>query len=417
MGSTVGQLLTEMAELWGSRQIGMIKFAQGQRLFTANYRVMRTTLLFLITFFLSVYASNGQGRRKDRSIMKDTLDGKLDFSRYMVDAKGFLPIPLVITEPALGSFGFVIAPVFLTPKKNVPKNFGYVAPDITAGFGMYTANGSWALGGARIGSIPTKGIKYRFGAVYANVNLSFYRTLSNGSEVETEFNMKTLPVFGSISKKITRNGLYLGVQYALAKVDAKPIVNGDIPEFITPKELESKVGTLGTFLDWDKRNSIFTPDKGLRTQLLFTVNDNWTASDYDYQKLGFLMNWFAPLKPGWVSGLRLEWEQVFGDVPFFLMPGLVMRGIPFARYQGEAILTAETEQRFDINTRWSIVGFLGYGRTFSNSNFIQPEQIVSGGAGFRYLLARSFRLRTGIDVAAGPDSWGWYIVFGHNWNR
>jgi hypothetical protein len=186
-----------MAELWGSRQIGMIKFAQGQRLFTANYRVMRTTLLFLITFFLSVYTANGQVRRKDRSIMKDTLDGKLDFSRYMVDAKGFLPIPLVITEPALGSFGFVIAPVFLTPKKNVPKNFGYVAPDITAGFGMYTANGSWALGGARIGSIPTKGIKYRFGAAYANVNLSFYRTLSNGSEVETEFNMKTLPVFGA----------------------------------------------------------------------------------------------------------------------------------------------------------------------------------------------------------------------------
>ncbi|MFN7689154.1 MAG: hypothetical protein ACK5OP_15605 [Sphingobacteriales bacterium] len=82
---------------------------------------MRTTLLFLITFFLSVYTANGQVRRKDRSIMKDTLDGKLDFSRYMVDAKGFLPIPLVITEPALGSFGFVIAPVFLTPKKMYPR--------------------------------------------------------------------------------------------------------------------------------------------------------------------------------------------------------------------------------------------------------------------------------------------------------
>jgi hypothetical protein len=359
----------------------------------------------------------GQGKKKDRSLMKDTLDGKLDVSRYMIDAKGFLPVPFVVTEPALGNLGLAIAPLFLTPKENVPKDAGYVAPDVTAGLAMYTANGSWVLGVGRMGSIPKKGIKYRLGGGYANVNLNFYRTLPNEKEAKIEFNMQSLPVFGSISKKITRNGIYLGIQYSFAQVNIKPIISGDIPEFVKPKELDSKIGTLGSFVDWDTRNSIFTPDKGLRSQLLFTLNDSWTGSDYSYQKLGLLMNWFVPLQRNWVSGLRFEWQKVYGDVPFFLLPGLTMRGIPVARYQGDAVLMAETEQRYDINTRWSIVGFAGYGKTFSNSNYVEPKNIVSGGAGFRYLLARAFKLRTGIDVAVGPDSWGWYIVFGHNWNR
>jgi hypothetical protein len=43
--------------------------------------------------------------------------------------------------------------------------------------------------------------------------------------------------------------------------------------------------------------------------------------------------------------------------------------------------------------------------------------VYSVGGGFRYLIARQFGLRTGIDVAKGTDSWGWYIVLGHNWNR
>ena len=37
--------------------------------------------------------------------LKDSVDGKLDLSDYIIDANGFIPIPLIITEPALGGFG------------------------------------------------------------------------------------------------------------------------------------------------------------------------------------------------------------------------------------------------------------------------------------------------------------------------
>src|SRR4051794_10860437 len=79
-----------------------------------------------------------------KSILKDTLDGNLDFSRFLIeDPSGFIPVPFIITEPALGGFGLAVVPMFLTPKKRPPGFKGYMPPDITAGFGLYTTNKSW----------------------------------------------------------------------------------------------------------------------------------------------------------------------------------------------------------------------------------------------------------------------------------
>jgi hypothetical protein len=95
-----------------------------------------------------------------------------------------------------------------------------------------------------------------------------------------------------------------------------------------------------------------------------------------------------------------------------------MRGIPMMRYQGQATVLFETEQRFDVTRRWSVVGFVGTGRTFSDQEFMKDDNWhTAGGVGFRYLLARLFNLRMGIDIAAGPDQFAYYIVFGHYWNR
>jgi hypothetical protein len=256
-------------------------------------------------------------KKKGIALMKDTLDGRLDFSRFLIDAHGFIPIPLIITEPALGGIGLAVAPIFLTPKKEIPRDMGYVPPDITAAFGMLTANGSWAAGAAQIGSIPKAGIKYRIGGAYVDMNIRYYRELPNEGERAFEFNIRSFPVLGSISKRIARTNLYAGLQYTYAGTKLRANFPGDMPDFIKDKELDNQLGTLGTFLDWDSRNSVFTPDKGIRAQIAFYVDDQWTASDFTYQKLSLLANWFQPIHKKWVSGLRLEGSQVYGDAPFF----------------------------------------------------------------------------------------------------
>ena len=356
--------------------------------------------------------------KESSSILKDTLDGKLDFSRFLIDAKGFIPVPFIITELALGGFGVALAPTFLTPKKR-PLGFkGYIPPDITAGFGMYTANKSWMLGGIRIGSIPAKGIKYRVGGGVADLNLSFYRDVANAGEKEFKFSVKTVPLLFSLSKRILKQDVYLGLQYFFAKNKLTALFTDSLPESIKSSTLNSNIGSLGTFIDWDKRDNFFTADKGFRINLLFTANDNWTGSDFNYQKLAGMLNWFVPIQKNWISGFRAETNFVFGDPPFYALPSLAMRGVPAVRFQGYTTALFETEQRFDFNLRWSAVAFGGLGKALErDQSFSNAQTVYNYGAGFRYLVARAFKIRAGIDVAKGPDSFGWYIVFGHNWNR
>jgi hypothetical protein len=348
--------------------------------------------------------------------MRDTLDGQFDFSRFLIDSKGFMPIPLVITEPALGDLGLAMALTFLTPK-TPPPGRGYVAPDITAGFGMYTANKSWAAGGARIGSFPKAGIKYRAVVAYASLNLSFYRTIEE-EEREYAFNIAAAPLMLSLSKNLGHSDVYLGAEYTYAKTVVDPKFEGTLPDWLDDKSLDSRIASATVFAEWDRRNNFFTADKGTIINVQYGMDDDWTGSDYTYQKLSGRFNWFIPVKPRWISGLRVESQHVFGDAPFFLLPTLIMRGIPAVRYQGATTVLAETEQRVDVNTRWSLVGFAGLAKAIlEDQSFGEAETVYSVGGGFRYLIARAFGIRTGIDIARGPEEWAWYITFGHNWNR
>jgi hypothetical protein len=76
----------------------------------------------------------------------------------------------------------------------------------------------------------------------------------------------------------------------------------------------------------------------------------------------------------------------------------------------------ETEQRWNVFSRWSAVFFTGVGKAFDNySDFGSSIWAYSYGTGFRYLLARKFGLYMGADIARGPEQWGYYIQFGSAW--
>jgi hypothetical protein len=378
-------------------------------------------LIILMVLLLTTAAQTDTSKKSkpaNAGKLKDTLDGKLDFSSFLIDAKGFIPIPFIITEPALGGFGIAVVPTFITPKKR-PEGFeGYIPPDITAGFGMYTANKSWMLGALRIGSFPSKGLKYRIGGGIADLNLSFFRNVPNRGEKEFAFSIKTTPLIFSLSKKLIKGDVYFGLQYFFAKNELTARFTDSLPESIKSNTLNSNIASLGTFMDWDKRDNFFTADKGFRVNILYAANDNWTGSDFTYQKLSGFLNWFIPFQRIWISGFRLESNFAFGDPPFYALPSLSLRGVPTVRFQGYTTTLIETEQRIDFNLRWSAVAFAGVGKALQRKEtFGESSTAYNYGAGFRYLIARAFKIRAGIDIAKGPDSFGWYIVFGHSWNR
>ena len=64
------------------------------------------------------------------------------------------------------------------------------------------------------------------------------------------------------------------------------------------------------------------------------------------------------------------------------------------------------------------MAFGGLAKAFNGfDDFGESDLAYNIGTGYRYLIARKFGLRMGMDVAFGPDDWGYYIIFGSNWLR
>jgi hypothetical protein len=78
----------------------------------------------------------------------------------------------------------------------------------------------------------------------------------------------------------------------------------------------------------------------------------------------------------------------------------------------------EAELRYQFWKRFSLVGFAGTGAAWIDlDNFERTNSVTTGGGGFRYELARRYKLHMGIDVAFGPDGPAFYVQFGSAWFR
>jgi hypothetical protein len=80
--------------------------------------------------------------RTGRARFFDPDDGQLDLSYFLENPRGFLPIPIVITEPAVG-YGGGAGGLFLRPHKEAGAE-GWARPDISGVGGFATQNGTWA---------------------------------------------------------------------------------------------------------------------------------------------------------------------------------------------------------------------------------------------------------------------------------
>ena len=88
------------------------------------------------------------------------------------------------------------------------------------------------------------------------------------------------------------------------------------------------------------------------------------------------------------------------------------------RYQGEEVVQAEAELRWQFWKRFSLVGFAGVGAVWNDFERVHNRRIVpTGGAGFRYELARKYGIHAGIDFAIAPDNTAVYLQIGSAWAR
>lgn len=388
-----------------------------------QFSMLRTlTYTCLLAMTLLCTLSSAAQKRSVRQMTRDSLDGAFDLSDYIIDAKGFVPVPYIITEPALGGFGFALIPVFI--RKRPPYidsvkggvKVTPVPPDITGALAVYTVNNSWMVGGFRSGTLIKSRIKYMIGGGFGSINMNFYKTFDHLGEKEMKFNIKS--VIGTVqgTKRIGLSYWYAGLKYLYLNADVSYIGDTLLNNLAKDYTYTSIVSQAGVLVDYDHRDNIFTPDKGVRIHVDAVLSEDWLGSDYEYWRINAYSYMYKSFSPKWVGGLRVEYQQAFNDPPFFLKPYIDLRGVPINRYQGSATVLTEAEMRWNFKTRWSLMLFSGVGKAPETwSDFGSSDWVVSGGTGFRYLLARKFKLRVGIDIARGPEEFAYYIVFGSSW--
>jgi hypothetical protein len=376
--------------------------------------------LLIITglfYSVSIDTKAGQG---DENLFSDTLDGNFDVSKFLRTKYGFLALPIIITEPAIGYGGGATA-FFIHRNPDESAKGTRSFPSITAVGGFYTASKSWAVGGGHFGVWNHGNTRYRGGAGFVSANLSYYREpILQGGVKQMDFNIKAYGIVQEIIFRLWNTDFFAGGSYTFASTDITLQMPTDIPEEVKAKDFKMNIGGVGFSLYYDNRDNMFTPNSGIYGGIKLIYNDKFLGSDRRFERLFTHLLLYSKLWKSIYGGLRLDYQTSFDDVPFFLRPFISLRGIPAMRYQGKSTYLAEGELRWDFTefNRWSLLAFGGYGEAEAvNSELLTKQTAYNFGAGFRYLIARLHGLRIGVDVARGPEQWAFYIQFGSSWFR
>ncbi len=339
------------------------------------------------------------------SLFVDPVDGAFDVDRFLATRYGFLPIAMPITEPAVG-YGAAAGLVFLHGKLGGEEVDGRrVPPSLSAAFGMATSNGSYGAAAGHLGHWANGDVRYAGGAAFMSLELAAYP-----ADHKVRFRIQGVPFVQDLTFRIFGSDLSVGARYLFLGSKVSVREGG---EAIQDRDLRTNLSGIGPVLRWDGRDSIFSPDSGVRAEGAFTWFAPGLGSDRDGWKARAAEVSYGALLPWWVTALRLDLQLSGGDLPFWMRPYVVLRGVPAMRYQGETVAVAEAEERFDVTRRWSLVAFGGVGAT---AGVLSETVVGSWGGGFRYLVARQFGVRAGLDVGFSREDFGVYVVVGNAWN-
>jgi len=361
-------------------------------------------------------------KRSFWQLLHDPQDGHLDMSEWLLNHRGVLPVPIVITEPALG-YGGGVALTFFHRREGTPASWTnargqkrFISPDIYGVMGMKTENGSNAYGAGAYLHFDEDRWRYKGGVAKASFNLDFY---TQGRFLPVEqlgYNVDGLASFQQVQRRLGDNDFYVGLSWIYMDLDVGFDVPSDAGRF-TGKELAQKTSGLGLTLEYDTRDNPFTPSSGWTGVVTGNFYREGFGGDVDFDSYRGHVFAYAPMfDRRLVVGGRIDIRAVDGDVPFYRLPYVDMRGIAAGRYQDRRAAMLETELRWNVTPRWALISFLGGGRAWGRKDsFGDATTAVAKGAGFRYLLARKLGMYGGLDYAWGPEDHTFYIQMGSAW--
>ena len=342
--------------------------------------------------------------------------GRRDLSGWLLDGKGFLPVPIVITDPSLGTGGGVGVVRFRRPSASRAAGPDQIVEPHVFGIAAFrTSNGSEGAGAGAMLRLKDDTLRYLGVLGRMSLNLEYHAAaqahlLPGG----IDYNIK-----GLVSSQSLRYGLserlYAGLSWIYTDLDATFEVDASEGLF-EGHELSRRSSGLGLSVEYDTRDTMLTPSRGWLGAFEGVWYDKAIGSDGDFQTYRAKFYSYAPLGEHLVLAGRLDVRAAEGEVPFYRLPYIELRGIGAARYQDTRAMVLETELRWNATTRIAFVGFAGAGRTWGRrSSFGRAPDRTSRGLGARYRISEAMGLYVGLDYAWGPEEGVCYVQIGSAW--
>lgn len=348
------------------------------------------------------------------SKFKDPDDGHFDVSGFLDTAYGFIPLLVPISDPAVG-YGAVGALVFVHGKPPEPGE-PYVRPTISTVGAIKTENDTRGWFAANIGTWAGGRVRTLAAFADVDVNLEFFGLGGDAAVSDgLGYSVKGHGGTAGASYQLGDTKLWLGMRYLSIDTNvtaSAPLFPGSSADYAL------ELGALTPTVTFDGRDNFFTPTRGWYVDLSWPVYRDSLGSDRDFETLNLTTLYYHPIGQSLYLGVRGSIKDSSDGTPFYLRPYVSLRGVQSLRYQGEQAAEIEAEVRWQLRPRYSVVGFAGSGTAHASiAARDRDESVTSGGAGFRYLIARRYGVQFGIDVAAGPDDTVFYVVFGNAWLR
>jgi len=259
-------------------------------------------------------------------------------------------------------------------------------------------------------------------------NLTSYGIGGNSSaKYGDQLNYDYVRVYLNADKKIA-GSFYMGLGYSLddfynLKEKWSNSFPSDFEKYgIGTGEQTSSSGITFNLL-WDNRKNSINPAEGFYSTLIYRINPSWMGNDYKWTSIYFDNRRYFSFSPSRheVLGLRAFYWGSYGAVPYLNLPGTALeagaksgRGYVLARFIGKQMLYTESEFRFDISENGLFGGvFFINAQSYTELATNRFAYILPAvGTGFRIKFNKKSGTNIDLDIAAGKNSFNWYLNLG-----
>jgi len=232
---------------------------------------------------------------------------------------------------------------------------------------------------------------------------------------EESYTPRVVTVQVGVKKKFLGH-LFAGVHYEFEQLTMEKVEPGGILEAgDIPGSRGGLLSGFGLSLDWDTRDAVIFPRKGIFIQLTADTYDAMTGSDFTFSNIKLDFRRYVPVTATQVLAVQALLQSASGEVPFHKLALVggesLLRGYYRGRYRDKSLIAVQAEYRVTVWKRIGVAGFAGLADVFPGLADLRLGRLkYSVGTGVRYTVNKREGTNLRMDMAWGKGSFGLYFT-------